>query len=163
MAIVNPNISGYKPFYIQIGNNCYDTLTQWGFIAKSNPYPALPDPKEPYKNEWLDANGDDEYATSLYYQSFEFEVGFYIRANGETPEADIRTKMSTFFNAIKDGEFKVYDSFTGIGRQKVRYAGFKEDKFESDGQYTRCFFSVTFKVNDPVTFMKYQDGSIVAV
>ena len=53
-----PNISNYKPFYIQTAsdNSAIDTLT-WGMVAKSNPYLALPKPKTPYKNEWKDENG----------------------------------------------------------------------------------------------------------
>lgn len=159
MAINNPNIVGYKPFYIQVGNTCYDTLNEWGFIAKTNPYPALPTPKEPYKNAWPDENGDDEYVTRMYYESFEFDVQFYIRA---TDVASIRSALASFFNAIKEGEFSVYDSATGLGRRRVRYAGYAEDRAPIlHGGYARCIFTVTFKVNDPVTFMVKSGSQIV--
>ena len=51
-----PDIIGYKPFYIQtsVDDVAIDT-TQWGLVAKSNPFPILPTPKAPYKNEWKDA------------------------------------------------------------------------------------------------------------
>lgn len=153
MAISNPSIAGYKPFYIQVGDTCYDTLAEWGFIAKTNPYPALPTPKEPYKNDWPDEDGDDEYVTRMFYESFEFDVQFYVRA---TDVESIRSALASFFDTIKEGEFSVYDATTGLGRQKVRYAGFKEEQSAiKHGLYARCIFTITFKVNDPVTFMTY--------
>lgn len=161
MSVSNPSISNYKPFFIQVGANCYDTRTQWGFIAKTNPYPALPTPKDPYKTSWPDENGDDEYVTHIYYESFTFDVQFYIRA---TTVEDIRYEMASFFSTVKDGEFSVFDSATGLGRRKVRYAGFSEDRAPIvQGDFARCIFTVTFKVNDPVTFMKMSGGSIVEV
>lgn len=161
MAISNPDIAAYKPFYIQVGNTCYDTRAQWGFIAKTNPYPALPTPKEPYKNSWPDENGDDEYVTNMYYEAFEFDVQFYVRA---TDVDSIRTNLAAFFNVIKTGEFSVFDATTGLGRQKVRYAGYKEEQPAILHQgFARCIFTITFKVNDPVTFMKYQNGAIIPV
>lgn len=180
MAIANPIIANYKPFYIQFGNgNAKDTLQEWGFIAKTNPFPALPNPKDPYKNEWLDENGDEEFVAQMRYQSFEFTVDFYIRAQTtvvlgavtETAESVVRTSMSNFFNAVKNGDFKIYDSYTGLGRQNVRYAGFEEDKFVSrrvDGadrsqDWAMCIFKIKFKVNDPVKFCKLVNGQIVAI
>lgn len=171
--INNPTISGYKPFYIQKGDNCYDTKLQWGFIAKSNPYPALPTPKDPFNNEWKDENGDDEYTTHLYYESFTFDVQFYIRAKDtvsgsavtETASETIRAKLKAFFDVVKEGELKVFDSYTALGRQKARYAGYKEEKFRARGDSAVCIFTITFKVNDPTTLMKYNSvtGKIVTV
>jgi hypothetical protein len=161
MAVRNPDIPNYKPFYIQKNGHCYDTRTEWNLIAKTNPYPALPTPKEPYKNSWPDENGDDEYVTNMYYEAFTFDVQFYIRA---TTVEEIRSALSYFFFSIKEGEFEVYDATTGLGRQKVRYAGFKEEMVPIlNGGYARCIFTVTFKVNDPVTFMSYNSrtGKIV--
>lgn len=158
----NPAIANYKKFYIQVGTNTlYDTKEQWGFIAKSNPYPALPSPKTPYKNDWKDANGDDEYTTHLYYEAFSFDVSFYIRTkneDGKTAAEEIRTKLASFFSTIKEGEFKVYDEYTALGRQKVRFGGYKEESFKARGDKAVCVFTITFKVNDPVTMMKLNDN-----
>lgn len=171
--INNPTISGYKPFYIQKGDACYDTKAQWGFIAKSNPYPALPTPKEPYKNDWKDENGDDEHTKDLYYEAFTFDVQFYIKTKDtitgnavtETAAETIRAKLKAFFDIVKNGDLMVFDSYTALGRRKVRYAGYKEDKFRSRGDNAVCIFTITFKVNDPTTLMKYDTttGKIIAV
>lgn len=159
MAINNPNIPDYKPFYIQKGGSCFDTREQWGFLTKSNPFPAMPNPKTPYSNNWKDAHGDDDFVEEMFYESFTFDVQFYIRTNGADAADEIRQKMAQFFSFIKDGYLEVYDSYTALGRRKVRYDGYKEDTFKSRGKgsdaWAICIFSVTFKVNDPVTFMKY--------
>ena len=165
--INNPTISGYKPFYIQKGDTCYDTKTEWGFIAKSNPYPALPEPKEPYANKLKDEHGDDEYTNHIYYESFTFDVQFYTRTqdtvnNGsvtETAAETIRAKLKAFFDIVKEGNLKVFDSYTALGRQKVRYGGYKEEKFYSRGDMAKCIFTITFKVNDPITMMKYDTST----
>lgn len=158
-----PEIIDYKPFYIQTDadSNAIDTLN-WGLVAKTNPFPAMPSPKEPYKNEWLDEHGDDEYVEKMYYEAFEFDVTFYIKAKGDEAARDIVTQVNSFFDRIKQGEFLIYDSYTGIGRRKVRYAGFKEEEYKSGQGWTRAIFTVTFKVNDPITRVIYEGGRLVA-
>ena len=160
-----PKISDYKPFYIQTESDevAKDT-TEWGLLAKSNPYPLLPSPKAPHKNEWFDENGDEEYVKEMYYESIEFSVSFYIKAydgDGESAENIIRNHTETFFSNIRSGEFKIYDSYTGIGRQKVRYAGYKEDSFIRRKDWARAIFTITFKVNDPVTRLRLENGELV--
>lgn len=161
-----PDIINYQPFYIQLNaeEGAIDT-TVWGMVAKANPFPALPTPKEVYKNEWLDENGDDEYNAQMYYESFEFDVQFYVKVMGENAEAVMRSQIDDFFNKIGQGEFMVYDSYTGLGRQKVRYAGFGEDEFKkrirASHNWARAIFTITFKVNDPITRIVLSNGKLV--
>lgn len=166
-----PDIINYKPFYIQtdVDALAIDTTT-WGLVAKSNPYPVLPTPKEVYKNEWLDEDGDDEYNAQMFYESMEFEVTFYVKAYdipGATAEQVVRTQITEFFNKIRSGEFKIFDSYTGIGRRKVRYAGVSEEEFKkrivSSGDWARAIFTAKFKANDPITHMTIKNGKIVEV
>ena len=170
-----PYISNYKPFYIQaVGDTAAkNTATEWGLVAKSNPYPALPKPKEPYKNDWKDENGDDEYVASVQYEAFSFDVQFYIKTYDtvtnnvvtKTAAVALREQVASFFTHIKSGEFKVYDAYTGLGRQKVRYAGYAEEQggFMTRDNWARLIFKVTFKVNDPMTAMTLNNGSIVSI
>lgn len=170
-----PNISGYKPFYIQAEGDsaAKDTAVQWGLVAKTNPYPAMPEPKEPYKNDFPDENGDDEYTAAMRYQAFTFQVQFYVKTFDvvtgntvtKTAAAVLREQVASFFDHIKNGEFKVFDSYTGLGRQKVRYDGYEEEEgaFKARRNWARLIFTVTFKVNDPVTFMTLSSGSITAI
>lgn len=161
-----PDIIGYKPFYIQTdADSVARDTSEWGLIAKVNPYPLLPTPKAPYKNEWKDENGDDEWCDKMYYESIEFTVSFYIKAY-DSPEGNadeiIRAKVEEFFSLIKDGTFRVYDSYNGIGRDKVRYAGYSEDSFVRRNNWARAIFEITFKANDPITRMTMYNGSIVS-
>lgn len=157
MAYIPP-MSGYKPFYIQASADTTATdTTAWGLVAKSNPYPVLPDAKEPYKNDWLDENGEEEYTTTMHYKPIEFSVKFYVKAFATSTDSAVKvlhTQIDSFFDKIKHGEFKIYDAYTGLGRQKVRYVGYKEEEFAAKGDYARLIFDVTFKCNDPITRMK---------
>lgn len=163
-----PDIINYKPFYIQtdVEEGAIDT-TQWGLVAKSNPFPALPTPKEPYKNEWLDEDGDDEYNDVMHYESFEFDVTFYVKTIGEDAESVLVSQTRQFFDKIRNGEFMIYDAYTGLGRRKVRYAGYSEESYkhmtetDSSKDWARAIFNVTFKVNDPITRIKFQRGKLV--
>ena len=163
-----PFINDYKPFYIQCDGDtaAIDTAEEWGLVAKTNPYPALPTPKEPYKNEWKDENGDDEFTDAMFYEAFTFEVQFYVKTYATTGKSAVnvlRGQMAAFFGHIRSGEFKVYDAYTGLGRRKVRYAGYEEGEFKARDEWARLTFTVTFKVNDPETFMTLSNGSITAV
>lgn len=167
MAYV-PNISDYKPFYIQtdVDLKALDTAKEWGMVAKTNPYPAFPEPKEPYKNDFRDENGDDEYTHKIHYQSFTFEVDFYIKTYAtprKTAVDVLQSQMFSFFSKVRNGQFKVYDAYTGLGRQKVRYGGYEEidGGFRARDNWARLIFKVTFKVNDPITAMRLSNDSIV--
>ena len=161
-----PDILNYQPFYIQTDADdvAIDTIT-WGMVAKTNPFPALPKPKEPYKNEWLDENGDDEYNAQMYYEAFEFSVQFYIKTIGKDAEKELLNQIDLFFDKIKNGEFKIYDSHTGLGRQKVRYAGFDPEEYKrrylATSDWARAIFTITFKVNDPITRVTLSDKKLV--
>lgn len=170
MAYV-PDIVSYKPFYIETktDNLAFDTR-HWGLVAKTNPFPILPTPKAPFANAWKDESGDDEYVDKLHYEAYEFEVSFYIKcfdSDTETAEVTMRKQIDEFFSLIKDGEFKIYDSYTGVGRQKVRYAGYTEESFKrgntKDGDWARAIFKLKFKVNDPITRLEWYNGKLVEV
>jgi hypothetical protein len=159
-----PKILDYKPFYIQAdGDQAARDTTEWGLIAKVNPYPLLPNPKSPFANEWFDEHGDDEWCNKMYYEPIEFSVSFCVMAyDGEniTAEEEIRESVENFFSLIKEGQFSIYDSYSGIGRQKVRYAGYSEEEFTRKGNKARAIFEIRFKANDPVTRMELTNGKI---
>lgn len=159
-----PDIVDYKPFYIQAeGDSVARSTTEWGLIAKSNPYPLLPTPKEPYKNEWKDENGDDEWCINMHYEAIEMSVSFYVKAydsSTESSEQVLHNQIDNFFSYIRNGSFKIYDSYTGIGRGKVRYAGYEEEEFVSRDNWSKAIFEVKFKINDPITRYVIENGKI---
>lgn len=160
-----PSIINYKPFYIQADKDSVakDT-TEWGLVAKVNPYPILPNPKAPYNNDWNDENGHDEWCEVMHYEPIEFSVSFYIKtfdSKDALAEETMRMQIDAFFSHIKNGEFKIFDSYNGIGRKKVRYAGYSEESFKRRKDWATAIFEVKFKVNDPITRMVLNGGKIV--
>ena len=160
-----PDIVNYKPFYIQAETHSLALDTRvWGLVAKTNPFPLLPNPKEPYKNEWFDANGHEEFVEHMFYEPIEFTVSFYIKAfdsSEEKAESIIRNQIDMFFEEIRNGEFKIYDAYSGIGRQKVRFAGYSEESFKRRDTWARAIFQVKFKANDPITRIVLNKGTLV--
>lgn len=155
-----PKIAKYKGLYIQaFGDTTAHNTTEWGLVAKTNPYPLLPTPKTPHKNEWKDVSGDEEWCDKMVYNSIEVTFSFYVKTFDsitETSEQILRKQVDSFFEKICNGEFMFYDSYTGIGRQRVRYAGYTEKEFKRRGNWTRAIFDIKFKVNDPITRMELQ-------
>lgn len=162
-----PNIRNYKPFYIETASDsgAWDTR-EYGLIAQTQPYPDNIEMKEPYKNDWLDEHGDDEYVADMYYKSFEFTVKFfikYIRAVSETPINVINGLKKQFRDKIKNGYFKVYDSWQDVGYRNVRFVSDNvEQRYVSDDS-AWMIFSVTFKVDDPATKVAFTGGEIIVI
>lgn len=157
-----PDILDYKPFYIQTDADtaAIDT-TAWGLVAKMTPFPILPTAKEPYKNEWLDEDGDEEYTAQMHYESFEFDVTFYVKTLGADAEKTLISQMESFFSKIRHGQFKIYDAYTGLGRQNVRYVEYTEESFKRTDNWARAIFVAKFKVNDPITRITLKNGKLV--
>lgn len=163
MAVVKSLWSGYRPFLIQGASDtsAKDSLAEWGLIVKSFPFKVLSDPKEPYKNDWHDEDGDDEYNAQMFYEAYEISADFLMSA--QTSE-EMVLSLRTFFDYIRNGEFKIFDTYTGIGRQKVRYAGYSESAYKwREGHICYAQFSLRLKVNDPVTFIYNNSGVLEEV
>lgn len=188
--IYTPRISNYKPFYIQIGSqDAIDLIgAPYYIIVKSPDYPPYK-VKEPYKNDWLDEHGDEEYIASsgLYVEAFSLNLEcamFAIGDQGQTEEqliANLNARLRAFRENLRAaGFFKIYDSFTGFGFKDVRLEEFPTPDAENYsvtskfaltqsggslvktrvGDQVRLIFTVTLKVNDPVTQMVYDAGSL---
>lgn len=168
-----PPIRDYKPFYIQSGTASVatDILSAYKVVIKTHGYPSYRKPKEPYKNDWFDEHGDDEYLAQMFYEAFTFNAECALFASGANARAALAAGVLAFQNALA-GEFSVYDDWTKFGFRGVRLSQFQ---MPSDGdfsvftvragntttEYTRVIFSVEFKVNDPVTRMVLSNGAIV--
>lgn len=131
-----------------------DTLGKWGVVCKDFPFKVYGDAKDLPKHDWKDEDGDDEYIPSvLPISSYEMEVEFAYK--GAMDSANKKIKEFLDYLTGRDGtgaEFSVYDTYTRIGRQHMRFVSVKDDIFlrsESGGDV--IVFAVTFKVNDPVT------------
>lgn len=158
------------------GATCYDTIEQWGFWGKDVPFQAVGEVKEPYSNDWFDEDGDDEYIPDkLMMKGYEMEVEFGHRyyekqtTGGGTTTDTTKDDLAAFIKYLtgKDGsgvEMMMYCTWTGIGRQKVRFAGINDKaEFVKDGNSCALMVKMRFKVNDPVTDVAVSDGVLVKV
>lgn len=154
-----PDIVNYQPFYIQTDADsaAIDIKSQWGIIVMTNPDIVLPKAKEPYKNEWLDENGDDEYNAQMFYEAMEINVSIYVSA--DTP-AEVRQIKDRFFEKIQQGEFKIFFSAMQRGYRKVRYVSETIDRKILSKRHTEIS-TLTFKVNDPITHVNLIGNKLV--
>lgn len=162
MAINNPSIVNYQGLYFQrqsptAASAASEVLATYSLIPLVSPKFKMPQPKEPYNIDWKDEHGADEYTDHLFYEAFEIEIQFYIRA---TTVAEIEAARRTFFNAFKEGEFMVYSEYWGNGYQHVRFAGESEETdnvYNGPGNISRQF-AVKFRVNDPISTVSLNNG-----
>lgn len=159
-------LSDYKPFYVQrTGEAAKDTYTEWGLVIKTNPYPIFPDVKDVYSIDWKDEDGEDDYVdTSAYFESIDFEVVFvYTSGRALTsPESLYNVSLRNFFGLFRDGEFAIYDSYTGIGLQGVRMVGYSTESYKAVREKGVGEVKVKLRCNDPTTRMYLSDGYIVS-
>lgn len=169
MAIYIPDIRGYAPFYIQRASDAsaIDVLSTYGIIVKDSGYPMQRKAKTPYRNNWNDRDGDDEWNTVISYEAFTytFECAVFTRNQDSTASRqELKNAVRTFQNAIKNGEFKFWSAWSRFGFQKVRVEEFQDPGSsgfsEMDG-HCRLIFNFTVKVNDPTTDMTFSSGNIV--
>ena len=163
-----PIISNYKPFYIQAASDAaaWDTR-DYGLLAQTQPFPEGIEVKEPYKNDWHDEHGDDEYVAQMYFQAFEYTVKFYIKAypdatNHKSAVAVLNGLRNQFRAKLVPGEFKIWDSWQERGYQKVRYVKDVVETREVNDDEAWMIFAVTFKVNDPATAVSFSNNVISA-
>ena len=169
MLYVPPIRGEYHPFYVQLNgaSSAVDVKSTYYVIIKTHDYPSFRKPKEPYKNDWKDENGDDEYTDQMFFEAFSFKAECVMFARNTTEDeaiADLKNGMLSFMNALSNGEFKTYDGWTGFGFQKVRLGSFNmpsSDDYDTLNGMSRLIFTVEFKVNDPMTMMTLDDGEIV--
>lgn len=165
-----PPISDYKPFYVQYeGESLIDLLETYKVVIKTHDYPMALKVKEPYKNQWKDENGDEEYipASGLYFEAFTFTMECVMFSRGDTEDEaiqDLNGGVRSFRTFLSHGLFKTYDSWTGFGFKDVRLVEFQmpgEGDYDSWSGGTRVIFRVVLKVNDPATHLIVSNNNIV--
>lgn len=142
----------YKPLlFTKLTDNApVRNSMEWNVWVKSVPFKIFPDLKDIPSRDWVDENGDDEYIPDTpKYKAYEIECEFVYIGAYESANTQIRS----FLNYLSTGgAFKFYDTYTKIGRTNVRYVSFSEDALHRrEGDTDKVIFSVTLKVNDPIT------------
>lgn len=165
-----PPISDYKPFYIQFsGGSAVDIRNTYKVIVKSPDYPSARKAKEPYKNQWFDQNGDEEYipSTGLFTEAFTMKLECVMFARNSSLDAaiaDLKAGVVAFQNALFGGAFSTLDAWTGFGFKEARVQEFpmpNSDAYQAWGNGVRVIFTVILKVNTPTERMKLSNGALV--
>lgn len=145
-------INNYKPFLFRKTKDGYPVKdsSEWNVLIKSFPFKIYPDMKDIPKRDWLDSNGDNEYTPeSPYFKAYEIECEFLFKGVHGTANDQIRLFIDYL---AKDGLNDIYDSYTKIGRTKVRYVSYNPDVlYRRDGNDDLVLFKLVLKVNDPIT------------
>lgn len=131
-----------------------DTLDNWGIVCKDFPFKLYGEAKELPTYDWKDEDGDDEYIPEvLPIAAYEMEVEFAYKGDMNTANTQIKGFLDYLTGRDGTGaEFSAYDTYTRVGRQKMRFVGVDEDIFHRETESGDIVvFVVTFKVNDPVT------------
>lgn len=139
-----------------------ESVSTWGIFCKKIPFVIFNKVKDPAKRSWNDEDGDDEYIPEggLKLEAYTMKVEFGCKKldsrdatkYGTNSLSDVRERVGTFLNHLKSGQFKLYSSYTRIGRQNVRLDAVSDNvKWKSDENGEYLIFEVTLKVNDPVT------------
>lgn len=131
-----------------------DTYDNWGIVCKSFPFKLYGEAKELPSFDWKDEDGDDEYIPDeLKMSAYEIDVEFVYKGEINSANANVRGFLDYLTGRGGTGaELMIYDTYTKIGRQGVRYVKVEDDVFwrqEEGGDV--IVFVVTFKVNDPIT------------
>lgn len=131
-----------------------DSFGNWGVVCKDFPFKLYGEAKELPSHDWKDEHGADEYVPSeLKIDAYEIDVEFAYKGDMGTANTKIKGFLDYLTGRGGTGaELMVYDTYTRIGRQHVRYVSVDEDAFvRQEGGGDVVVFVVTFKVNDPVT------------
>lgn len=131
-----------------------ESVATWGIWCKNIPFKLMDKVKEPAKRVWNDEHGDDEYISSegLFLESYTMKVEVGCKKIDDEID-DVRANVGNFIDWLRTaGMINIYSSHTRIGRQYVRLEQI-DDKatWKSENGEEYLIFSVTFKVNDPVT------------
>lgn len=167
--IVDINIRDYHNLYFQAGSDGSAwTEEAYHLVAQSQPYQDNSEVKEPYRNDWFDEDGDDEYTAQMFRKSFEFQVKFFIKAVMGQNDVDETAAMGEIVaqrkafreRLISSGSFKFYDDWNKCGFRSIRFVKDETEERSIGKGGAWMIFSVTFKVNDP-NAVALSGGSLV--
>lgn len=90
-----------------------------GIVLTEFDLPIGGEVKEPFKNDWYDEHGDDEYVPqTAYLKSFEFELGLHYQYTGKRLSTAVIDAMVSWMCA---GEFVIFIEGYEWGKSGVRF------------------------------------------
>ncbi len=148
----------YEKVYIQkigTGSPVKETIADFDIYCADMPFKLFVEAKAPSKRDWYDEHGDDEYIPNggLKLKAYTMDVRFCCKGDKYSSNEKIK-KFINYLSGL-DGsgaEMKMYCTWTKIGRKGIRF-----DKLNDKAELLRdedgdtLVFTITFKVNDPIT------------
>lgn len=148
----------FEKVYIQktkSGSAVKETIADFDIYCADMPFRIFVEAKEPSKRDWMDEHGDDEYIpeSGLKLKAYTIDVKFCCKGDKGTSKAKI-TRFVKYLTGL-DGtgaEMMMYCTWTGIGRKGIRFDKLDDNaEFVSDNDGDLLVFTISFKVNDPVS------------
>lgn len=134
-----------------------DILSTYKVVCQEFPFKILPEAKELASRDWNDEDGlDVYYPTTRRMKEYETDVDFLYVGTENAIREDLKNFINFLYgrdNGAVGVSLAVYNEYTGIGRKDVVVTKVSDDVYYGDDNDTDAIakFSVTFKVNDPVT------------
>ena len=150
-------MAGLYAFYIKkskTNSATFDSNTKWGIVCKELPFKLIGDAKDVVSRSWPDQHGDDEYLPDvLPIKAYDMTVEFAYKGAPGTANTKIKEFLHYLTGMDNSGvEFSVYDTYTKIGRQKIRFMSYEPTSiYRREGDLDVIVFKVKLKINDPVT------------
>lgn len=148
----------YDKVYIQKmkeGAAVKETVADFDIYCAEIPFRLFVEAKDPSKRDWMDEHGDDEYIpdSGLKLKAYTMDVKFCCK--GDKFSSNVKIQKFVEYLTGMDGSGAVmmmYCTWTKIGRRGIRFDKLN-DKAElvRDGDGDTLVFTITFKVNDPVS------------
>ena len=132
------------------GASVVETIEDFGLYCVDIPFKPAGDVKDIVSRDWKDENGVDEYipADGLKMSAYDIDVKFGYKGD----KFGANKAINSLLSYLATGYVSIYDTYTGIGRQKVRLVKLNDNADivrDDDGDI--LIFSVTLKVCDPIT------------
>lgn len=148
----------YEKVYIQkigAGSPVKETIADFDIYCADMPFKLFVEAKAPSKRDWYDEHGDDEYIPNggLKLKAYTMDVRFCCKGDKYSSNEKIKKFINYLTGLDGSGaEMKMYCTWTKIGRKGIRF-----DKLNDKAELLRdedgdtLVFTITFKVNDPIT------------
>lgn len=144
----------YEGLYIKKKNDdkVYETGADFDMYVQSSSVIVNAQAKSLYSVDWSDEDGLDEFIPDqIPVQQGEMNVSFTCKGTRK----ELPKKILTFINFLRGGEMEVYDKYYDIGKKGVRFESVSDNAtVYEDSEICNITYSVTFKVNDPLSDVK---------
>ena len=132
------------------GASVVETIERFGLYCVEIPFKPVSDVKEITSRKWYDEDGLDEYIPVGGLKLSEYDIDIKFGYKGDKFGAN--TAVNSLVSYLLEGYVSLYDTYTRIGRQHVRFVKLNDNaELVRDGDGDILIFSVTMKVCDPKT------------